>query len=65
MRHPFRHAHHINRHIHRGMRRPFRRGGRLLGLVGLVALGYTLLEKNRREQARQDVFVRDGYPQQD
>lgn len=65
MRHPFRHAHHINRHIHRGMRRPFRRGGRLLGLVGLVVLGYTLLEKNRREQARQDVFVRDGYLQQD
>lgn len=57
MKHIFRRSRHINRHIRRsirrGMRRPMRGGGgRLLGVVGLAALGYTLLEKNRREQER-------------
>ncbi len=57
MRHIFRHSRHINRHIRRNIRRGLRRtrrggGGRLLGVVGLAALGVTLIEKNHREQQR-------------
>jgi len=39
--------------------RPIRRRGRILGLIGLAALGYTMLEKNRQKQARMgsDGFV--------
>jgi nitroreductase len=49
----------VRRGIRRGFHRPLRRGGGLLGLVGLAALGYTLLEKNRREEQRlqDDGFV--------
>lgn len=52
MRRHFRHGM-IHHHSFRGgFRRPIRRAGGLLGLAGMAALGYTLLEKNRREQAR-------------
>jgi uncharacterized membrane protein YebE (DUF533 family) len=34
-----------------------RRGGRLLGLAGLAALGYTMLEKYQREQRRRTANV--------
>lgn len=57
MRSPFRPPmHHMHfgrppfpRHFHRPF---FFGGGRLLGLVGLAALGYTLMDKRRREQQR-------------
>jgi len=52
MRPRFRPSHFGRRHFHHRMHYPFFRGGRLLGLVGLAALGYTLLDKNRREQQR-------------
>ncbi len=67
MRPILRHSRRINRRfrrsIRRGLRRSVRRscrhgGGRLLGMAGLAALGYTLLEKNRREQER---MVNDPY----
>jgi len=47
------------RHLRRVRIRPIRRGGRILGIIGLAALGYTLLEKNRQKQARMgsDGFV--------
>ncbi len=58
MRRFYHHPHHFHR-FHRGWRRPFfrPRPGRLLGLVGLAALGYTLLEKHQREQSRQSGYV--------
>jgi len=48
MRYPYRHR----RFHRRRFRRSIRRGGRLLGLVGLTALGVTLLNKHQREQQR-------------
>jgi len=49
----------IRRHLRRGVQRKVRRNGSLLGLVGMAALGYTLLEKNRRDQQhfQEDPFV--------
>jgi hypothetical protein len=56
-----RHFHHHPHHFHRGWRRRYwRRGpriGRLIGMAGLAALGYTLLDKQRREQTRQQGYV--------
>ena len=52
MRPRFRPLHFRHPHFHHRVRYPFFRRGRLLGLVGLAALGYTLLGKNRREQQR-------------
>ena len=52
MRRPFRRTMINHRHFRRGFRRPIRRAGGLLGLVGVAALGYTLLEKHQREQVR-------------
>lgn len=52
MRHRMRHLRRVNRHVRRGVRRSIRRRGNLLGLVGLAALGYTLYEKQQREQSR-------------
>jgi len=49
---PMRHMHFRRRPFPRHFRRPFFGGGRLLGLAGLAALGYTLLDKHRREQQR-------------
>ena len=49
---PFRHAVIMRRPFRRGFRRPIRRAGSLLGLLGMAAVGYTLLEKHQREQAR-------------
>ena len=59
MRHHHRHLPPPRRHFRRVRMRPIRRGGRLLGMVGLAALGYTLLEKNRQRQSRMlsDAFV--------
>jgi hypothetical protein len=53
MRHSYRHKPIIRRRIPR----PLRRGGRLLGLAGLAALGYTMLEKYQREQRRRTANV--------
>lgn len=55
------HPHHF-RHIHRGYRpgywrRPYYRSGRLLGLIGLTALGYSLLNRNRYNQTPQNGTV--------
>jgi len=54
------HPHHF-RHIHRGFRRGYRRiyrrPGRLLGLIGLTALGYSLLNRNRYNQVPQNEYV--------
>lgn len=59
MRHHF--HHHPYHHFHRGFRRrywrPRPRIGRLVGLTGLAALGYTLLDKQRREQGPQQEYV--------
>ncbi len=52
MRRHFRHSMIHHHPFRRGFRRPIRRAGGLLGLVGMAALGYTLLEKHQREQAR-------------
>ena len=60
MRH-IHHPHHfrsIHRGFRRGYRRIYRRPGRLLGLVGLAALGYTLLNQNRQNQAPQNAYVK-------
>ena len=59
MRHHHRHLPPPRRHFRRVRMRPIRRGGRLLGMVGLAALGYTLLERNRQRQSRMhsDAFV--------
>ena len=51
------HFHHVHRGIRRGYRRIYRRPGRLLGLIGLTALGYSLLNRNRYNQAPQDGTV--------
>lgn len=61
MKHPYRHRRFIRRRIRHGVRRSFRRGGRLLGLVGLAALGVTLLNKHQREGQRgfSKVYVDD------
>ncbi len=47
------HFHHIHRGFRHGYRRIYRRPGRLLGLIGLTALGYSLLNRNRYNQAPQ------------
>ena len=59
MRHHHRHMPPPRHHFRHFRRRPMRRGGRLLGMVGLAALGYTLLERNRQRQTRMqpDAFV--------
>jgi len=59
MTHHHRHIPPPRRRSRHFRRRSMRRGGRLLGVVGLAALGYTLLEKNRKRQARMhsDQFV--------
>ena len=59
MRHHHRHMPPPIRHFRRFRMRPIRRGGRLLGMVGLAALGYSLLERNRQRQTRMqpDAFV--------
>jgi hypothetical protein len=51
------HFHHIRRGFRRGYRRIYRRPGRLLGMVGLAALGYTLLNQNRQNQQPQNGYV--------
>jgi len=61
MRHTYRNRPIIRRRI----RRSFRRGGRMLGLVGLAALGYTLLDKAQREGQRRTANVTvDVHPQE-
>lgn len=61
MRHNFHHHPMPYRHFRRGFRpgffRPYRRRGSLLGMIGLAALGYTLLDKSRQEQSRQAGYV--------
>lgn len=55
-----RHFHHNplhHRHFHHRPRL-YRRRGNLLGLIGLAALGYTLMERNRQNQAQQPTYVR-------
>ena len=52
MKHFHRHMSIPRRHIRRARVRPIRRRGRMLGVIGLAALGYTLLEKNRQKQMR-------------
>ena len=54
-----RHIRNTRRRLRHARVRPIRRRGRFLGLIGLAALGYTLLEKNRQKQARMgsDEFV--------
>ncbi len=52
MRHPFRHPHFRRPRFYRRFRYPFFRRGRLLGLIGLTALGYTLLDRHQGEQRR-------------
>jgi hypothetical protein len=59
-----RHTYYHRPFIRRRLRRPFRRGGRLLGLVGLAALGTALLDKYQREQQRRTANVTvDVHPQ--
>ena len=53
------HFHHFHRGFGPGYRRIYRRPGRLLGMVGLAALGYSLLNKNRQNQAPQNGYVYD------
>ncbi len=59
----FRHARRFNRHVRRRVRRNVRRGLRrgrgLVGLAGLAAVGYLLLDKHQREQNRsaQDPYM--------
>jgi hypothetical protein len=55
MRRFYHHPHRFHRRWRRPLWRP--RPGRLLGMVGIAALGYTLLNKNRREQSRQSNYV--------
>lgn len=59
MRQFHRHIPPPRRHLRHFRMRPMRRRGRLLGMVGLAALGYTLLERNRQRQTRMqpDAFV--------
>ena len=59
MKHIHRHMSIPRRNIRRARVRPIRRRGRMLGVIGLAALGYTLLEKNRQKQMRMnsDAFV--------
>lgn len=63
MRHHF-HHHPMGRHYfyYRPrpiFRRPYRRRGSLFGMIGLAALGYTLLERNRQNQAQQRVYTNE------
>ena len=55
-----RHFHHHPMHHRRFHHRPrlYRRRGNLLGLIGLAALGYTLMERNRHNQPQQPTYVR-------
>ncbi|MEA3326848.1 MAG: hypothetical protein U9R53_06000 [Chloroflexota bacterium] len=59
MRHYHRHMSIPRRHLIRARIRPIRRRGRILGMIGLAALGYTLMQKNRQNPARlgSDGFV--------
>ncbi|MDY6866753.1 MAG: hypothetical protein SVT56_02445 [Chloroflexota bacterium] len=52
-----RHIYHHRPHLRRRLRRRFRGGGRLLDLVGLAALGYSLLDKYQREGQRRTADV--------
>jgi len=45
------------RHIGRGARRVGRAGGKLLGLAGVAALAYYLLEKNKQKQSDEPVII--------
>ena len=45
------------RHIGRGARRVSRAGGKLLGLAGVAALAYYLLEKNKQKQSDEPVII--------
>lgn len=45
------------RHIGRGARRVGRAGGKLLGLAGVAALAYYLLEKNKQKQSGEPVII--------
>lgn len=45
------------RHIGRGARRAGRAGGKLLGLAGMAALAYYLLEKNKQKQTGEPVII--------
>jgi hypothetical protein len=56
--HP-RHFRYTHRGFRPGYRRYYRGPGRLLGMVGLAALGYSLLNKNRQNQAPQNGYVYD------
>ena len=61
MRHHFHHPPMGPLHFHHGHRpmfwRPYHRRGSLLGLIGLAALGYTLLNKNQQNQTQQRVYT--------
>jgi len=45
------------RHIGRGARRVGRAGGKLLGLAGVAALAYYLLEKNKQNRSDEPVII--------
>lgn len=59
MKQNHRHIRNTRRRLRHARFRPIRRRGRFLGLIGLAALGYTLLEKNREKKAQlhSDAFV--------
>jgi uncharacterized membrane protein YebE (DUF533 family) len=45
------------RHIGRGARKVGRAGGKLLGLAGVAALAYYLLEKNKQKQSGEPEII--------
>ena len=45
------------RHIGRGARRVGRAGGKLLGLAGMAALAYYLLEKNKQKHSEEPIII--------
>ena len=57
MRHPYRKPRYRHTPLRIGRRFPRFRGGRLLGMVGLAALGFTLLDKHQRETQRRAAYA--------